>query len=112
MKNFKLKEKEELVKIIKEIEVEADENKYILTLFLTTKRLVLLKDVNIELEFNAFLASRMVEIPENLEVVFDLDLKEIKDVKYKENANEITFKENDNILKLYCENIKGELCQR
>ena len=112
MKNFKLKEKEELVKIIKEIEVEANENKYILTLFLTTKRLVLLKDVNKELEFNAFLASRMVEIPENLEVVFDLDLKEIKDVKYKENANEITFKENDNILKLYCENIKGELCQR
>ena len=45
-------------------------------------------------------------------IVFDLDLKEIKDVKYKENANEITFKENDNILKLYCENIKGELCQR
>ena len=112
MKNFKLKEKEELVKIIKEIEVEANENKYILTLFLTTTRLVLLKDVNKELEFNAFLASRMVEIPENLEVVFDLDLKEIKDVKYKENANEITFKENDNILKLYCENIKGELCQR
>ena len=112
MKNFKLKEKEELVKIIKEIEVEANENKYILTLFLTTKRLVLLKDVNKELEFNAFLASRMVEIPENLEVVFDLDLKEIKDIKYKENANEITFKENDNILKLYCENIKGELCQR
>ena len=112
MKNFKLKEKEELVKIIKEIEVEANENKYILTLFLTTKRLVLLKDVNKELEFNAFLASRMVEIPENLEVVFYLDLKEIKDVKYKENANEITFKENDNILKLYCENIKGELCQR
>ena len=112
MKNFKLKEKEELVKIIKEIEVEANENKYILTVFLTTKRLVLLKDVNKELEFNAFLASRMVEIPENLEVVFDLDLKEIKDVKYKENANEITFKENDNILKLYCENIKGELCQR
>lgn len=112
MKNFKLKEKEELVKIIKEIEVEANENKYILTVFLTTKRLVLLKDVNKELEFNAFLASRMVEIPENLEVVFDLDLKEIKDIKYKENANEITFKENDNILKLYCENIKGELCQR
>ena len=109
MKNFKLKEKEELVKIIKEIEVEANENKYILTLFLTTKRLVLLKDVNKELEFNAFLASRMVEIPENLEVVFDLDLKEIKDVKYKENANEITFKENDNILKLYCENIKEML---
>lgn len=112
MKNFKLGSNEELVKVLENIEIEANENKYVLTLFLTTKRLVLLKDVNKELEYNDFLASRLVNIPENLEVVFDLDLKEIKDVKYKENANEITFKENDNILKLYCENIKGELCQR
>ena len=109
MKNFKLKEKEELVRIIKDMEIEANENKYILTAFLTTKRLVLLKDVNKELEFNAFLASRMVEIPENLEVVFDL---EIKNIKYKDHANEITFKDNNNILKLYCENLKDELCQR
>ena len=112
MKNFKLKENEELVRIIKDMEIEANENKYILTAFLTTKRLVLLKDVNKELEFNAFLASRMVEIPENLEVVFDLDLKEIKNIKYKDHANEITFKDNNNILKLYCENLKDELCQR
>ena len=112
MKNFKLKENEELVKIIKGIEVEANENQYFLTLFLTTKRLVLLKDINKELEYNAFLASRMVEIPENLEVVFDLELDKIKNVVYKEHVNEITFKENNNVLKLYCENLKDELCQR
>ena len=105
MKNFKLKESEELVRIIKNVEVEANENKYVLTVFLTTKRLVLLKDVNKELEFNAFLASRMVDIPEDLEVVFDLNLDEVSRVKYSKRQNIITFKENDNKLVLYCENI-------
>ncbi len=105
MKNFKLKSNEELVKVIKDIEIEANENQYILTIFLTTKRLVLLKDVNKELEFNDFLASRMVSIPENLEVVFDLNLEEINTIKYTKGKNIITFKENDNKLILYCENI-------
>lgn len=105
MKNFKLGSKEEIIKIWKNIEVEANENPYILTLFLTTKRLVLLKDVNKELEFNDFLASRMVAIPENLEVVFDLKLEKVKEITYKQGINKITFKENDNTLKLYCENI-------
>ena len=104
MKNFKLKESEELVRVIKNIEVEANENKYVLTLFLTTKRLILLKDVNKELEFNTFLASRMVDIPEDLEVVFDLNLREINKVIYS-GKNIITFKKNDNKLTLYCENI-------
>ena len=105
MKNFKLKSNEELVKVIKDIEIEANENQYILTIFLTTKRLVLLKDVNKELEFNDCLASRMVSIPENLEVVFDLNLEEINTIKYTKGKNIITFKENDNKLILYCENI-------
>lgn len=105
MKNFKLKESEELVRVIKNVEVEANENKYVLTVFLTTKRLVLLKDVNKELEFNAFLASRMVDIPEDLEVVFDLNLNEVSRVKYSNGQNIIAFKENDNKLVLYCENI-------
>ena len=104
MKNFKLKESEELVRIIKNVEVEANENKYVLTVFLTTKRLILLKDVNKELEFNTFLASRMVDIPEDLEVVFDLNLREINKVIYS-GKNIITFKKNDNKLTLYCENI-------
>ena len=38
MKNFKLKKGEELKKIQKDIEVEANENQFILTLFLTTRR--------------------------------------------------------------------------
>lgn len=105
MKNFKLKNDEELIKIISNIEVEANENKYVLTVFLTSKRLVLLKDVNKELEYNAFLASRLVNIPENLEVIFDLNIKEINTIKYTKGKNMITFKENDNKLILYCENI-------
>ena len=105
MKNFKLKSNEELIKIISNIDVKANENKYVLTVFLTNKRLVLLKDVNKELEYNAFLASRLVNIPENLEVVFDLNIKEINTIKYTKGKNIITFKENDNKLILYCENI-------
>ena len=76
-----------------------------MTVFLTNKRLVLLKDVNKELEFNAFLASRLVNIPENLEVVFDLNLEEINTTKYTKGKNTITFKDNDNQLILYGENI-------
>ena len=105
MKNFKLKSNEELIKIISNIDIKANENKYVLTVFLTSKRLVLLKDVNKELEYNAFLASRLVNIPENLEVIFDLNIKEINTIKYTKGKNIITFKENDNKLILYCENI-------
>ena len=105
MNNFKLKSNEELIKIYPNIAIEANENKYILTLFLTTKRLILLKDVNKELEYNAFLAPRLVDIPENLEVVFDLNLEKIKVIKYSQGKNIITFKDNNNKLILNCENI-------
>lgn len=105
MKKFKLKSDEELIKIYSNIEVEANENKFILTLFLTNNRLVLLKDVSEELEFNAFLASNLVDIPENLKVVFDINLNEIKEIKYENGINFITFKENNNELKVYCDSL-------
>ena len=103
--NFKLSNNENLIKVFKNIPIEANENRYELTLFLTDKRLVLLKDVNKELEYNDFLASSMVSIPENLEVVLDMNFNEIQDIKYKNGTNVITFKENNNMLKIYCENI-------
>lgn len=105
MNNFKLKSDEELVKIYSNIKVEANENKFILTLFLTNNRLVLLKDVSEELEFNAFLASNLVDIPENLKVVFDINLNEIKEIRYENGINFITFKENNNELKVYCDSL-------
>ena len=105
MKKFKLKSDEELIKIYSNIEVEANKNKFILTLFLTNNRLVLLKNVNKELEFNAFLASNLVDIPENLKVVFDINLNEIKEIRYENGINFITFKENNNELKVYCDNL-------
>ena len=103
--NFKLSNNENLLKVFKNIPIEANENRYELTLFLTDKRLVLLKDVNKELEYNDFLASRMVSIPENLEVVLDMNFNEIQDIKYKNGTNVITFKENNNMLKIYCATI-------
>lgn len=105
MKYFKLKSDEELIKIAANIEVEANDNHFILTLFLTTKRLVLMHNVNKELEFNTFLASRMVDIPENLEVAFTINLDKIN-IEYIAGKNIITFKDNDNKLILYSENIK------
>lgn len=74
MKKFKLKSDEELIKIYSNIEVEANKNKFILTLFLTNNCLVLLKNINKEPEFNAFLASNSVNIPENLKVAFAINL--------------------------------------
>lgn len=106
MKNFKLEKDEELLKILENIEVIANENKFILTLFLTSKRLVLLNDINKELDYNTFLATRLVEIPQKLEVTLNIPFKDIKKINYINNANEISFKNNNNILKLYCEDIK------
>ena len=112
MKNFKCSDNEELIKIFKNIHVKANENEYVLTLFLTSKRIVLLKDVNKELEYIDFLSSRLVDVPENLEVVFDLNYEEIDKITYNKGLNKITFKDNQNTLLLYCENIcdiiKGE----
>lgn len=105
MTNFKLRKDEELLKIFENIEVKANDNKFILTLFLTSQRLILLNDINKELDYNVFLATRLVDIPQNLEVVFDLLIKDIKKIDYKNNINEIIFKGNTNVLKLYCENI-------
>ena len=112
MKNFKLSKEEELIKILKNVQVQANENYYELTIFLTSKRLVLLKDSNKELEYNEFLSSRLVSIPENLEVVFDMNFNKVKEAKYIDGTNVLTFKEHDHVLKLYSEDItkviKGE----
>ena len=72
---------------------------------LLISQLELIKDVNKELEYNDFLAARMVAIPENLEVVFEVNFAVIKEIKYKTGMNIITFKNNNNELKLYCEDI-------
>ena len=53
MKNFKLKENEEIITIEENIPVKANENNFTLTMFLTNKRLILFKDINNELEYNA-----------------------------------------------------------
>ena len=101
MKNFKLKENEEIITIEENIPVKANENNFTLTLFLTNKRLILFKDVNNELEYNAFLKARNVAIPANNEIVFDQDLSEIKTYSYEDGANYLTFKDN-NTLCLIC----------
>ena len=103
-RNFKLQNNEEIILISRDIKVKANDNEFFLTLFLTTERLVLLKDVSKELDYNAFLRARAASIPSNDEVIFDLPLKEIKDSYFKEDVNYLTLKDN-NVLALYCENI-------
>ncbi len=109
MSNFKLQKDEDVVKINSNIKVEANENIFILTLFLTNQRLVLMRDINKELVFNTFLSARLVEIPENLEVALVVDLDIIKEIKYCGRKNIITFKDNDNKLILYCEDITNAI---
>lgn len=105
MKNFKLKEDEEIQVIRENINVLANNNRFTLTLFLTNKRIILFKDINKELDYNKFLQARAIYIPANNEVAFDLALTKIKDITYKDNINILTFKDNDYTLSLYCDNL-------
>lgn len=109
MNNFKLKEREEFKVSLDNIIVYANDNKYILTLFTTDKRLVLLQDVNKQLTFNNFLNAKGISIPTNLEIVFEVKIHDIAKFTYVDGLNQITFKNNANFLKLQCEDLSKYL---
>ena len=104
MCEFKLNNNEDLVLIKEDIKVKANENNFTLTLFLTNERLVLLKDVNKELSFNNVLKANGVQITKNNQVVFTYELKNIKDINYKDGCNYITL-DNNNKLILFCRDL-------
>lgn len=88
------------------VTVMATANNFKLSVVLTNERIVLLKDVSKELLMNAFLSSRTIDIPKELEVVLDILFFEIKELKYQNGTNKITFKDNNKI-DITCDDFKN-----
>ena len=107
MKEFILQENEEILADFSNVYVKANENKFNLSAVLTNSRIVLLKDVSKEILMNVFLRSRLIDIPKDLEVVLIIPFKEIKELKYVDGINKITFKDNNNEIDIKCENFKS-----
>jgi len=107
MKEFILKEQEEILAKFNDVSVRANENNYKLSIVLTNERIVLLKDVSKELLMNAFLRSRLIDISKELEVVLEIPFFEIKELKYLNGTNKITFKDNNNEINITCDDFKS-----
>ena len=107
MKEFILKEQEEILAKFNDVSVRANENNYKLSIVLTNERIVLLKDVSKELLMNAFLRSRLIDISKELEVVLEITFFEIKELKYLNGTNKITFKDNNNEIDITCDDFKS-----
>lgn len=107
MKEFILGEKEEILAKFTEVLVRANENNFKLNVILTNNRIVLLKDVSKELLMNEFLRARLIDVHSNLEVVLNIPFDEIKELKYIDGINKITFKDNDNEIDIKCDDFKS-----
>ena len=86
MKEFILKEQEEILAKFNDVSVRANENNFKLSIVLTNERIVLLKE---------------------LEVVLEIPLFEIKELKYLNGTNKITFKDNNNEIDITCDDFKS-----
>ena len=106
MKEFILKEQEEILAKFNGVTVMSNTNKFKLSIVLTNERIVLLKDVSKEL-MNAFLSSRLIDILKELEVVLEIPFFEIKELKYLNGTNKITFKDNNNEIDITCDDFKS-----
>ncbi len=107
MKEFILNENEEILANFQNVYVKANDNEFNLTVFLTNERIILLKNVADELLMNQFLQSRMIMVPQEFEVVLVIPTEEIKEFKYLNNCNIITFKNNNNEIKIKCDDFSS-----
>lgn len=107
MKEFILKEQEEILAKFNDVSVRANENNFKLSIVLTNEKIVLLKDVSKELLMNALLSSSLMDIPKELEVVLEIPFFEIKELKYLNGTNKITFKDNNNEIDITCDDFKS-----
>ena len=103
-----LKDNEEILYTAKKIRVKANNNRFFLDLILTNERLILLQDQSKQYDYVNILSSRGLQVPEELEVVFTIFLKDIL-ITYEDDVNYITFQENNNLLELYTENLNNYL---
>lgn len=85
MKEFILEENEEILEKFSNVLVKSNENKLDLSVLLTNERIVLLKDIE-------KLDEVLLIIPFNM----------IKELKYINGVNKITFKDNNNEIEIKC----------
>lgn len=109
MKNFKLNENEEFKVSFDNVVVFANNNKFILTVFLTNKRLVLLQDINKKLDFNSFLNAKGISVPSDLEIIYEIKLSDIDEVQFYDEVNHVFLKNTTNKLKILCEDLNKYL---
>ena len=88
----------------KKVSARANRNHYILDLILTNERLILLQDKAKQYDYVNILSSRGLQVPEELEVVFTISLLDIL-ITYEDDINYITFKDNNNLLEIDCEDL-------
>ena len=86
MKEFILKEQEVILAKFNDVSVRANENNFKLSIVLTNERIVLLKE---------------------LEVVLEIPFFEIKELKYLNGTNKITFKDNNNEIDITSDDFKS-----
>lgn len=85
MKEFILEENEEILEKFSNVLVKSNENKLDLSVLLTNERIVLLKDIE---KLN--------------EVLLIIPLNMIKELKYINGVNKITFKDSNNEIEIRC----------
>ncbi len=107
MEQFILNEGEEILANFANVYVKANDNEFHLIVFLTNKRIALLKNVSNELLMNQFLQSRMISIPEELETVLIIPFSNIKELKYLNGKNIITFKDNNKKIEIACDDFRS-----
>ena len=88
MKEFILEENEEILATFNDVLVKANENNFKLSVVLTNTRIVLKNGEEIKLI---------------------IPLSEIKELKYIDGINKITFKDNNNDIDLECDDFKSYL---
>lgn len=90
MKEFILEENEDIIANFTNVSIKANNNSFQLNVILTNNRIVLLRDIH-----------------SKLEVVLNILFNEVKELKYIEGVNKITFKDNNNEIEIKCEDFRS-----
>lgn len=107
MKDFSLEKNEEILATFSEVLIRLNENSFKLSVVLTNNRIFLLRDTSKELLMNSFLNSKLVDILSGIEIKLIIPLNEIKELKYINDTNKITFKDSNNEIDIKCANFKS-----
>ena len=106
MPKFTLKENETILANFLEVEVYANDNKFVLDVVLTNERAVLLKDISNELDYVNVLRGRGHFLPTDFEIVLEIKQSDVENFTYKNNCNIISLK-NKNTLNIYCDDFRN-----